>query len=175
MALPNPPLVAVRDEGPGDVEAIRNVLRVSFPTDAEARLVDALRAAGRLVLSLVAVDSEGEVVGHVAISPVELAGASGGVAVGPVATLPELRRRGIAARLVRDGLALCAQRGLGFVVVLGAPPYYGRFGFRPASRWSLRDEFGGGDAFQVLELRPGALPAHGGLVRYGPEFAAVAI
>jgi len=59
------------------------------------------------------------------------------------------------------------------VVVLGDPAYYGRFGFLPASGWGLGDEYGGGAAFQALELRAGSIPTAGALVRYAPEFAAL--
>jgi len=162
----------VRAEDPGDREAIAAVHVAAFPTAAEARLVDALRAAGRLSVSLVA-EVEGRIVGHVALSPVELAGASRGAGLAPVAVLPGFRRRGIAERLVREGLAACERSGCGFVVVLGEPAYYARFGFLPAARFGLRDEYAGGDAFQALELRAGALPGGGGDVRYALEFAAL--
>ena len=145
---------------------------VSFPTAGEARLVDALRAAGRLRVSLVAVE-DGHVIGHVAFSSVTVAGAADAVGLAPVAVLPAWRRSGIAARLIREGLAACERTGAGFVVVLGEPHYYQRFGFMPASRWGLGDEYGGEDAFQALELRPGAIPRAAGLVRYAPEFAAL--
>ncbi len=163
----------VRPEEPADQAAVHEVNAHSFPTDAEARLVDALREAGRLSVSLVAV-VEGEVVGHVAFSPVSLAGASDGIGLAPLAVLSAHRRRGIGEELVREGLAACKQAGCGFVVVLGDPAYYGRFGFEPASRWELCDEYGGGEAFQALESRPASIPRAGGLVRYAPEFAAVA-
>lgn len=133
--------------------------------------MDALRAAGRLTLSLVAVE-EGVVAGHVALSPVRVTGAADGIGLAPVAVLPAFRRRGIADRLIRMGLERCGEQGFGFVVVLGEPEYYGRFGFRPASDWGLSDEYGGGDAFQALELRPGAIPRGAGVVRYAPEFPA---
>ena len=56
-------------------------------------------------------------------------------------------------------------------VVLGEPAYYGRFGFTVASSWGLWDQYGGGPAFQVLELRPGGVPRGAGLVQYAEEFA----
>jgi hypothetical protein len=43
----------------------------------------------------------------------------------------------------------------------------------PAGGWGLRDEYGGGEAFQALELRPGSIPPAGGVVRYAPQFAVV--
>jgi putative acetyltransferase len=70
-----------------------------------------------------------------------------------------------------EGLAKCRRLGVGFVVVLGDPAYYSRFGFQPAARWNLSDEFEGGDAFQAIELMPGAIPIGGGLVKYAPEFS----
>jgi putative acetyltransferase len=165
------PSVTVRCEAPADRAGIHAVHAVSFPTAFEADLVDALRRAGRLTISLVAVEDDG-IVGHVAFSPVSVPGTTDGVGLAPVAVLPAFRRRGIAAQLIRDGLAECVRRGQGFVVVLGDPHYYRRFGFLPARGRGLRDEYGGGDAFQALELRPGAIPADGGLVRYAPELAA---
>jgi putative acetyltransferase len=57
---------------------------------------------------------------------------------------------------------------------MGEPAYYSRIGFRPAAEFGLSDEYGGGQAFQAIELVPGALPVGAGLVRYAPEFAAVA-
>ena len=132
--------------------------------------MNALRTAGRLPCSLVAVDGA-RIVGHVAFSPVTIGETRGGVGLAPVGVLEPWRRRGIAGQLIREGLHVCAAAGRGFVVVLGEPAYYARFGFEAARRWHLEDEYGGGDAFQALELRPGAIPWAGGLVRYAPEFA----
>ncbi|HEX2251632.1 MAG TPA: N-acetyltransferase [Thermoanaerobaculia bacterium] len=164
----------IRPEQANDAEAIHAVHAASFPSEAEADLVDALRAAGRLPVSLVA-QREGEIVGHVAFSPVatEWPEAAAGVGLAPVAVTGPHRRQGIAAALVRAGLEACRAAGFGWVVVLGEPEYYSRFGFRPASEHGLVDEYGGGAAFQVLELAPGALPIGAGLVRYAAEFAAV--
>jgi putative acetyltransferase len=162
---------AVRLETSADVTAISMVHITAFPTPAEARLVEALRVNGRLSVSVVAVESEG-VVGHVAFSPVTVAGLTGGAGLAPLAVLPAFRRRGIGAALVREGLLNAERAGFQYVVVLGEPSYYSRFGFAPASRWGLRDEYRGGEAFQALEFRAAALPAGGGLVRYAPDFAA---
>jgi putative acetyltransferase len=67
------PVIHIRPEEPADHGAIRAVQSVSFPTLGEARLVDALRAGGRLRVSLVAVE-QGQVIGHVAFSPVTVGG-----------------------------------------------------------------------------------------------------
>jgi len=88
-----------------------------------------------------------------------------------MAVLPDLHRRGIGSLLVRAGLDQCRQMGFGFVVVLGHPSYYPRFGFVPASRHGIRCKWPApNEAFMVLELREGALSAVSGLAAYAPEF-----
>lgn len=162
----------VRPEEYADHEAIRAVHTASFPNASEGRLVGALRTNGRLCISLVA-EEQREVVGHVAFSPVSVLGATDGVGLAPVAVLPAFRRRGIGEQLIRTGLTVCKQFDHGFVVVLGDPGYYSRFGFMAAGSWGLRCKYGGGDAFQVLELMPGAITVGGGFVDYSPEFETV--
>jgi putative acetyltransferase len=165
----------VRAERPGDELAVRRVNEAAFERVAEGALVDALRAAGQAVVSLVA-EADGAVVGHVLLSPVAVDGARSGHVVGlaPMAVVPAWQRRGVGTALVRGALAAARARGHGAVVVLGHPGYYPRFGFVPASRFGLRCEYDApDDAFLACELRPGALDACRGLVRYRPEFAAV--
>jgi predicted N-acetyltransferase YhbS/6-phosphogluconolactonase/glucosamine-6-phosphate isomerase/deaminase len=163
--------VELRAATPADEAPIAQVLRAAFPTDVESRLVALLRANGRAVIELVAVDG-GRVVGHVLCSPVTVGGsaAGGGLGLAPLAVSPSHRRRGVGAALVHEALATARAREAGFVVLLGAPRYYARFGFTRADARGLGNEYGAGPEFQVLELRAGALPAGGGLVRYGDEF-----
>jgi putative acetyltransferase len=160
----------IRAELPGDDAGIRRVLQAAFPTPAEAQLIDDLRRGGRLSISLVAEDGR-DIVGHIAFSPVTIDGRAVGLGLGPLAVMPSSQRQGIGSALIRAGLEACRQTRTGFLVVLGDPVYYGRFGFQSAVRWRLCDEFHGGEAFQALELRPDGIPADGGLVRYAPEFA----
>jgi putative acetyltransferase len=163
----------IRPERPTDAAAIHAVHAASFPTPAEARLVDVLRAAGRLRVSLVA-EIDGAIVGHIAFSPVTATSGTSGAGLAPLAVAQAYRRRGIAAELVRTGLDACRTAGFGWAVVLGAPTYYGRFGFAAAAEFGLSDEYGGGPAFQAIALIPGALPVGAGLVRYAAEFATLA-
>lgn len=169
--------MSIRPEGPTDVVAIRRVVEAAFPSAAEARLVDLLRESEHLRISLVA-EVDGEIVGQVAFSPVEIEGefVEGiGVGLAPFAVLPSHQRRGIGGRLIVEGLAACDRADYGFVVVLGWPEYYPRFGFIRAGQRGLRNEYGVNEEFMVLELRSGSIPENGGLVRYGPEFAAFAL
>ncbi|SUG53696.1 acetyltransferase [Salmonella enterica subsp. diarizonae] len=58
----------IRVEIPIDAPGIDALLRRSFESDAEAKLVHDLREDGFLTLGLVATDDEGQVVGYVAFS-----------------------------------------------------------------------------------------------------------
>ena len=162
----------MRDEEARDAGPIARLHESAFPTPGEASLVAALRAAGRLTLSLVAV-AGGGLVGHVAFSPVTTADGWPGLGLAPLAVASTHRRWGIGTALVEAGLAGCARAGIGYVVVLGEPHYYRRFGFVRASDRGLANEYGAVEEFMVLELRPGAVSPRGGLVRYAPEFAAL--
>jgi putative acetyltransferase len=172
MKKGKPIMMTIRAEQTGDAAAIHSVHCAAFPTDAEAGLVDRLRANGRARMSLVAED-DGALVGHILFSPVSIVshpGNGSGLGLAPVAVLPTHQRMGIGSKLIREGLAACRQAGYRFIVLLGHPAYYPRFGFQIASRAGLTNEYGADEAFMVLELQPGAVPAAGGLVKYGAEF-----
>ena len=121
------------------------------------------------MISLVA-EEGGRIVGHVAFSPMTVDGKEGGLGLAPVAVASEYQGRGIGGRLIEEGIKRARESGTPFVVVLGHPEYYPRFGFQKASTFDLKNEYGADDAFMVLELRPGGLPK-GGLVKYCDEFA----
>jgi HAD superfamily hydrolase (TIGR01509 family) len=166
----------IRPETPADVDAIRAVNRSAFPGPDEAGLVDLARARGKAALSLIAVN-DSHVLGHIFFSPLTLdatrqpedAGRRG-LGLGPVAVLPDRQRAGIGSRLIRAGLDAARRLGYDYVVLLGDPAYYSRFGFRPARAFGLGGDYGNGDDFQAMELRQGAL-AGGGRVHFIPEFA----
>jgi putative acetyltransferase len=163
----------LRPEEGGDADDIRAIHVAAFPTPAESRLVDALRAAGRSVVTLVA-ESEGRIAGHVLLTPVAVEGtANRGLGLAPLAVLPGQQRQGLGSALVRAGLARAAALGFDFVVVLGEPEYYRRFGFVTASRTGLGNEYGVDEPFMALALKPNGLAGVAGPVRYAPEFALV--
>jgi putative acetyltransferase len=168
--------VRIRREAPADASAVREVLAEAFPTEAEARLVEALRAAAPPSVSLVA-DDAGRVVGHVLFTPVEIRAsgpAAGWFGLAPLAVRPERQRRGVGSELVRAGLAACRDFGARAVVVLGHPTYYPRFGFAPAWDAGLYYRVPGPNpSFMVVELEPAVLRDHGGEVRYHPAFDAL--
>jgi putative acetyltransferase len=73
---------------------------------------------------------------------------------------------------VRRGLEVLQKRSCPFVVVLGHPEYYPRFGFERASTFGLRSQWDGipDEAFMVLVFDPTVLPDGGGVARYRDEF-----
>jgi putative acetyltransferase len=125
----------IRKETEADIEAIYKLTETAFRNhpyshNTEQLIVDALRAADALTVSLVA-EVDGEVVGHIAFSPVTISdGSSGWYGIGPISVLPELQRRGIGKSLMHEGLSkLKAMGGRGCALV-GDPGFYERFGFR---------------------------------------------
>lgn len=164
--------LVIRAEADGDAGAVREVEIAAFGREAEADLVDAIRASAAAVLSLVAV-WRGELVGHALFTPVTV-GTGRAVALGPLAVHPDQQGQGIGAALVREGLRRLGTLGHGAVVVLGDPGYYRRFGFRPASAFGVSwDRPVPDEVFMALELRAGALGA-GGIVRYLGQFGRMA-
>lgn len=166
--------INIRSEETKDIEQVREVLCAAFPTDAESRLVDALRANGKAIISLVAVQAE-QVLGHILFSPVSITPPGGasplteeGIGLAPVAVQPEAQSQGIGSRLIEQGLHLCQELGYDYGVVLGDPKYYQRFGFEKASRFGMQNEYGVDHEFMVIRFSKRELPQ--GLVRYAPEF-----
>ena len=124
----------IKQERPEDAVAIRVLTNAAFKDmphsdQTEAKIVDALRDAGALTLSLVA-SQDGEIIGHAAFSPVQINGRScGWYGLGPVSVRPDCQRKGIGSAIIRDGLhRLKAMKAAG-CVVLGESDYYRRLGF----------------------------------------------
>ena len=162
----------VRPETDVDRAAIRAVNEAAFGSRVEADIVDALRAKGGELVSLVA-DRDGAIVGHILFSPVSLIGHDelDVMGLGPMAVLPLQQRKGIGSALVREGLRQCKHLGADAVVVVGHAHFYPRFGFAPALRYGIRCEYDvPDDVFMIAELEPRALHDVSGVVRYDEAF-----
>lgn len=128
-------MMIIRNEKTSDSEAIAEVTIAAFAdcphgNHTEQFIISALRTAGALAVSLVA-ETEGRVVGHIAFSPVTVAGRScGWYGLGPISVWPEHQKQGIGKALVQEGLRLLKAAGAKGCVLVGEPAYYERFGFR---------------------------------------------
>ncbi|MBF9144392.1 GNAT family N-acetyltransferase [Hymenobacter properus] len=164
----------IRPEQPADEPAISRLTEVAFASEphsshTEQFIIDALRRHQQLTVSLVAV-AAGQVVGHVAISPVVISsGAVGWYGLGPVAVEPARQQQGIGSRLIHAALTELRQRGAVGCVVLGEPGYYGRFGFQAEPTLVLPGV--PPPYFQALTFQ-GNIPV--GTVRYHEAFEATA-
>ena len=158
----------IRAEVAADREAIRALHRAAFGGEAEAKLVEALRGEGAVVLSLVA-EQNGEIAGHVLYSRLTLDPShSEALSLAPAAVLPKRQRQGIGARLIEEAHRMLTMRGEKIVFVLGDPAYYGRFGFSAATAKPFRTPYDG-KYMQALILAPDAPKS--GRVRYPAAFA----
>jgi len=100
-------MITIRRETKEDALGIRNVHEQAFDGPTEANVVEALHKRGVVTLSLVA-KRHGQVVGHILFSPVDIRTESSmhtGVALGPMAVLPDAQRTGIGSRLVKHGVS----------------------------------------------------------------------
>lgn len=124
----------IRSEQPRDVSNIHQLTAdafapKTFSDGTEPAIIDKLRAAGDLTLSLVAI-KDNVLVGHVAFSPVSIDGdTQGWFGLGPVSVLPELQRQGIGSAIINEGLRILRNMNANGCALIGDPNYYRRLGF----------------------------------------------
>jgi len=167
--------IVIAEERPEDIDGIRRVNQAAFKGDYEADVVDRLRRNCADILSLVAKDGN-HIVGHILFSPAYIVPAEGeavnGMGLAPLAVQPEFQGQGIGAALSREGMARMKAAGYPFVIVLGHPAYYPRFGFTRASAYGILSTFENvpDDAFMICVFDPAALQGVRGVAHYRPEF-----
>lgn len=150
---------------------VRSIDQAAFGGPDEAELIDAVRADGAEILSLVA-ELGPRIVGRILFSRMWIDTGSGpvpAVALAPMAVLPDCQRRGIGGRLIRTGLDALRARGERIVIVVGHPAYYPRFGFSSERARPLDSPFPP-EAFMAQDLSPGALDGIRGKVGYSAAF-----
>jgi putative acetyltransferase len=163
--------VTIRTERPEDRPEIERVVSTAFGSDAEAELVERIRASPEYIpeLAMVAV-SDGSIVGHVMISGATLRTGDGDrptVMLSPLAVSPDRRRGGVGGALVRRVTEHAARLGWPFVVLEGDPAYYGRFGFVAAQTFGISlplPDWAGPAAAQILVLSDGVVPPPGRVI-----------
>ena len=124
----------IRNERPGDIATIAYVTEEAFKTleisnHTEQFIINALRAAGALTISLVA-EMDGNVIGHIAFSPVTMSdGTSDWYGLGPVSVLPDYQGQGVGKVLIEEGLSRLNDINAKGCCLVGHPDYYKKFGF----------------------------------------------
>ncbi len=162
---------------PSDAAAARAVNLAAFPTDAEAKLLDALRASGDCdpAWSLLA-EIEGWVVGHCLLTAATLERPDGSlaegriIALGPIAVVPAWQGRRIGTKLMHEAIARCATAGAAAVALLGHPTYYPRFGFGSARAQGLGPPEAWPEEAWMARRLPAWTPEDTGVVHYARPF-----
>lgn len=162
-----------------DREALFEIHAAAFRRAAgleppEVALFAQLDRAGDVLpeLSLAAVVDR-LIVGHVVGSRATV-GPYAVAAVGPIGVLPQYQGRGIGTALMHALLGAADTLELPLAALLGAPAYYARFGFRPATGLGIEPpDARWGDAFQVRVLAS-YHPGISGRFAYAEAFDTVA-
>jgi putative acetyltransferase len=164
--------VIVRRERPEDAAAVRELTRDAFGRDAEADLVDALRADGEAYINALSLVAEHDhVVGHVLCTRARI-GDAPALGLGPLSVAPEAQRSGVGSALVHAVLGAADALDEPVVVLLGDPRYYSRFGFVLASEHAIAPPVAEwAPHFQARTLA--AWDGQRGPFRYAPAFDAV--
>jgi len=160
-----------RVETDTDIAAVRAINAAAFDTTDEADLVDALRADPSWIdgLSVVSTTPDGTPVGYALLTRCHV-GEVPALCLAPCAVLPEYQRTGAGSAAVRAVLEAARHRGERFVIVLGHPSYYPRFGFTRASTHGIGLSVEVPDeALMALSLDADH-PLPGGTVRYAAPF-----
>ena len=154
----------IRGATPADHEAIVAVTGAAFDDEEKAvRIVREIEP----VISLVW-EEDGRVVGHTMLSRMRM-GDHRPLQLSPLSVDPAHQRRGIGSALVREALRRADALGEPFVVLLGHPAYYPRFGFEPATPLGILAPGDFGDAWMLAKLSAYD-PAVTGRVEFPPQF-----
>jgi putative acetyltransferase len=136
----------IRRETSNDIGAIRSIIGAAFMRSEcpgrlppEVTLLEELRASSDWLpaLSLVAVNSDGEIAGHVLCTRGRVDSAAV-LALEPLAVDPGQQRLGVGRALMYAILGAAEALDEPFVGVLGDPGYYSRFGFRLAEEYGIK-------------------------------------
>lgn len=160
--------LVIRKELPTNSEVIATVVASAFGRDKESRLVDLIRSRGEVVLSLLA-DYQGELIGHVLVSPIKLEPDAEGTYLGlaPLSVKPEFQNKGVGSLLVEETIVICNTLGIDALFLLGSPKYYSRFGFTQSH---IKNEYGATISFMQLELKPACLSRLNAMAKYVSAF-----
>jgi putative acetyltransferase len=137
----------IRDAAPADRETIVAVVDAAFEhAETAHRVITEVEPEISLVY-----EEGGEIVGHTMLSRMRMDELRP-FQLSPVSVAPAHQGRGIGSALVREALRRADEIGEPFVVLLGHPNYYPRFGFEPAAPLGIIGPRDYGDAWMLAKL-----------------------
>lgn len=174
--------ILIKKERPEEYNTTEEVVKKAFSNEEysdkkEHLLVNRIRKSDAFIpeLSLIAIDQDHEIVGHILLSKITIVNDDKTVdslALAPVSVIPEHQKKGIGSQLIHTALKKAKEIGYHSVIVLGHPDYYPKFGFKQARLWNIRAPFDVPDeVFMALELTENYLENVQGVVHYSSAFA----
>jgi len=165
----------IRPEKPEDIDEIRELNERAFHQSHEAKIIDKLRKNCADLLSLVAIEND-KIVGHILFSPAVIEGLHGvthGMGLAPMAVLPSMQKQGIGTQLIKAGIEILKGAQCPFIIVIGHPEYYPRFGFERALPYGIQCQWEGipDEVFLILRLDQSVMKQISGLAKYRDEFS----
>lgn len=148
-----------------------------YSDQKEHFLVNRIRQSDAFIpeLSLVAVNPNKEIIGHILLSKITIVNGDNiadSLALAPVCVAPEHQKRGIGSQLIQEAIKMAKELGHQSVIVLGHKDYYPKFGFKQASSWNIRAPFEvPSEVFMALELAENSLQNVQGVVQYSEAFS----
>ena len=160
----------IRQESRTDYRKIRELTDSAFGSSEESQLIDKLRTASKVLLSLVA-EEEGELIGHILFSRIQIDGPEPCevVALAPMCVSSVHQKKGVGGALIQQGLRILRQRGEAAVFTIGGKRFFPKFGFSVELAKQFQCEYAG-DSFFAQELQPGWIENKSGTVVYPEAF-----
>ncbi|MDR1358497.1 MAG: N-acetyltransferase [Coriobacteriales bacterium] len=167
----------IRQETEGDFGEVYALIKTAFETAAisdgdEQEYYARIRRSDTCIpeLSLVA-EQDGRIIGHIMLARTLVRSKTGEhefLVLAILSVAEERRRSGVGSALARAALDRATRLGHRAVFLAGDHRYYGRFGFVPASEYSIRYKEDVPremlDNIMALELTPGSLDGIKGVV-----------
>jgi len=157
----------IRESRDEDFKGLLEVEKQAFGDGEGPEIVELVKVlfadpTAKPLLSLVALDKQ-RVNGHIMFTKacIDSNDEISAAILAPLAVVPHAQNRGVGGRLIKEGLRILTERGVGLVFVLGHPDYYPRHGFNAAgdfgfeAPYPLPEEVAG--AWMVQELVPGLI------------------
>lgn len=125
-ASPVPPL-RIEAEHPSDAASVESLVLAAFGPGRFAKTAERLRERASLAAGFVAREG-GRVIGSVRLWNV-MVGETPALFLGPIAVDAGVRRAGLGADLIQACVDHARARDSAGLLLVGDPPYFGRFGF----------------------------------------------